>query len=337
MKTGLLLINLGTPTAPSVDAVRAYLDEFLMDPYVIDLPYMLRYALVKGIILRTRPQASAQLYQSVWMEEGSPLLVLSLHFKTALQQLLAEDCVVELGMRYGTPSIDSALEKLMQQPLKELIVLPLFPQYSQAATLSAIECFKRAAQKYTLPPTRIIEDFYNHPAFIEAYAALISEHLDLEQHQHLLMSYHGLPVKHLEKTGCQHVGKQCFDAIGCPRISAQNQQCYRAQCFATTRLLAAQLQLKPNQYSVSFQSRLGKTPWIKPYTDLHLEDLYAQGIRKLAVACPSFVTDCLETLEEIALRAKEQWMELGGESFTAIPCLNSSELWLRAVAKISLN
>ena len=335
MTTGLLLINLGTPSAPDVQSVRNYLNEFLMDPYVIDIPYPLRLLLVKGIILRLRPKASAELYQKVWTEQGSPLLVISQQLTEQVRAATPDDCHVELGMRYGNPSITSALAKLMQQPLDKLIVLPLFPQYSQAATESAIQAFKTAFAQYSQQPDlTIIDEFYSHPAFVKAYADVIADHLDTEHHEHLLMSYHGLPVKHLEKTGCQHVSKHCLDEIGCPKITTQNTRCYRAQCYATTHALAEQLKLDSNQYSVSFQSRLGRTPWIRPYTDFHLPNLYKQGIKRLAVVCPSFVADCLETLEEIAIRAKEQWLELGGESLTVIPCLNSSDAWVNAIGKI---
>ena len=303
-----------------------------MDPYVIDIPYPLRLLLVKGIILRFRPKASAKLYQKIWSEAGSPLLVISQQLKEKVSHALPNDYQVALAMRYGTPTITAALATLMQQPLDKLIVIPLFPQYSQAATESAIQAFKSALTHYQhLPDVHIIEDFYNHPAFIEAYTKIIAAHFDIEHHDHLLMSYHGLPVKHLEKTGCQHVSKHCLDNIGCPNISAQNARCYRAQCYATTHAIAQQLKLNSNQYSVSFQSRLGKTPWIKPYTDFHLPALYQQGIRRLAVVCPSFVADCLETLEEIAIRAKEQWLELGGECLTVIPCLNSNNAWVNAI------
>lgn len=335
MTTGILLINLGTPDAPDVLSVRRYLDEFLMDPFVIDIPYPLRALLVKGIILRTRPKASAALYEKVWTEQGSPLLVISEQLTSKLQAAVADDDHVALGMRYGNPSIASALATLMQQPLDKLIVLPLFPQYSQAASESAIQAFNAAMKSYSHScEIHIIEDFYSHPAFIDAYAQLISQHLDVAHHQHLLMSYHGLPVKHLEKTGCQHVSQHCLDDIGCPKISAQNARCYRAQCYATTHAIAKSLNLNTSQYSVSFQSRLGKTPWIKPYTDLHLPNLYQQGIRNLAVVCPSFVADCLETLEEIAISAKQQWLELGGENLTVIPCLNSCDAWVNAIHQI---
>jgi ferrochelatase len=334
MKKGLLLINLGTPDDSSVEAVRRYLDEFLMDPFVVDLPYPLRFLLVKGIILRFRPKRSAELYQKIWLDEGSPLLVYSEQLLTVLQQELKNNYSLALGMRYGKPSIAAALEQLQPDQLDELTVLPLFPQYSEAATESAIQAFHRAYKNFSGPKAKIIRDFYNHPAFIDAYAEIISQHYNKEQHEHLLLSYHGLPVKHLEKIGCEHVGKHCLDAIGCPKISSQNRDCYRAQCYATSHAITNKLNFNSNEYSVSFQSRLGKTPWIKPYTDLHLAELYNKGIRKLAIASPSFVTDCLETLEELAIRAKEQWLELGGESLTVIPCLNSHRLWIKALAQI---
>lgn len=337
MKKALLLINLGTPDEPSVKAVRRYLDEFLMDPFVVDIPYPLRFLLVKGIILNTRPKASAALYQKIWFEDGSPLLVYSVQLVEALRQALPEDTVVELGMRYGNPSITSALEKLMGHHPDELTVLPLFPQYSQAATESAIQAFIRAYKKFSGPTPRIIRDFYAHPAFIQAYSDIIKEHFHPEQHEHLLMSYHGLPVKHLEKIDCAFVNTQCKTHHPCPVVSVDNRHCYRAQCYATSRAIAQSLQLSDHQYSVSFQSRLGKTPWIKPYTDFHLSDLYNKGIRKLAIASPSFVADCLETLEEIAMQAREQWLELGGESLQVIPCLNTHAAWIRAIQELSLN
>lgn len=335
MKTGLLLINLGTPDAPTVEAVRRYLDDFLMDPYVVDIPFLLRYILVKGIILRTRPSASAQLYQSIWTDQGSPLLVLSMALKESVAAALGDGFAVELGMRYGNPSIDVAVQNLMQQSLDQLIVLPLFPQYSTAATESAIQSFKTAFARYASTlPVRIITEFYNHSEFINAYAARIAKQFNAARHDHLLLSYHGLPVKHLEKTGCEFVGKHCVNTTDCPKITMQNKQCYRAQCFETSRLIAKALNLTENQYSSAFQSRLGKTPWIQPYTDLHLPTLYNNGIKNLVIASPSFVTDCLETLEEIAIRAKEQWVALGGETLTVIPCLNSDAKWVEAISQI---
>lgn len=298
-KMGLLLINLGSPDEPTVPAVRHYLNKFLMDPYVVDIPWIARCLLVKGIILRTRPKSSAHAYQQIWTKEGSPLVVNSIALKNTIAKQLP-DMSVALGMRYGNPSIAFALDQLMQHSLDELIVLPLFPQYSQAATKSAIQCFKKSFKQYTNKPTvQIITDFHNDPGFIHAYAKIIHEHLEKNPNAFLLMSYHGLPVK-------QNARKPC----------------YSDQCYETSRLLANELHLNSNQCATSFQSRLGKTPWIKPYTDDYLILLREQGIKELAVVCPSFVADCLETLEEIGIRAKAQWLQLGGTHFTLIPCLN---------------
>lgn len=295
-KTGLLLINLGSPDEPTIPAVRRYLNEFLMDPYVVDIPWIARCILVKGIILRTRPQNSAHAYQKIWSTEGSPLIINSTGLKNNIASQYPE-MRVELGMRYGKPSIATALDQLMQQDIEHLIVLPLFPQYSQAATESAIQCFKKAFKHYTSQPSvTIIRDFHNDPGFIHSYATIIHDHLVTHPQDFLLMSYHGLPVK-------QDRG-------------------YSTQCYETSRLIAHELHLDSNQFAVSFQSRLGKTPWIKPYTDDMLVQLHQKGITNLAVACPSFVADCLETLEEIGIRAKEQWLQLGGTRFTLIPCPN---------------
>ncbi len=312
MKIGLLLINLGTPRAPTRAAVHDYLEEFLMDPYVITLPTPLRWLLVK-IILRTRPQASAKLYQKIWTPQGSPLLVYSTTLKENLaQQLTSENYIVELGMRYGDPSIASALEKLMQHSIQKLIVLPLFPQHAQATTESAIHHIKKAMSAYKqTPDVTIIHDFYNHPSFIDAYATIIEEHLKKENHEMLLMSYHGLPA------------------------TARNQQ-YRTQCYSTSQLITEKLHLSSEKYYTSFQSRLGKAPWIKPYTEQVLPELRQQGITKLAVACPSFVVDCLETLEEINIRARAQWMSLGGTVFTMVPCLNADGHWIETLITMGI-
>lgn len=324
MKKGLLLINIGTPSSPDVPAVRRYLREFLSDKRVIDLPSLLRYILLYCVILPFRPKQSAHAYQAIWTANGSPLICYSEQLCNQLRLRLGKDYQVVLGMRYGKPSIQNALKQM--QGCEHITVLPLYPQYSSAATGSSIEKALQALAPTTIfPSISIIRDFYNHPAFIHAQAELIKKHgLD---HDHILFSYHGLPERHLLKAGCKTI---CADA--CPASSAA-QGCYRAQCFETTRLLAERLQL--TNYSTAFQSRLGKTPWIKPYTDEVLTKLVNSGVKRLAIACPSFVTDCLETLEEIGLRAKQQWLALGGEQFTLIPCLNDNELWIDAIQNIT--
>jgi len=324
MKQGLLLINLGTPDAPDVASVRRYLHEFLTDKRVIDLPAPLRYLLVYAFILPFRPRSSAHAYQEVWTDEGSPLMVHSLALLAKVQQRLAATHQVALGMRYGQPSIASALQQL--SACDELTVLPLYPQYSSAATGSSIEkVLTLLAEKNTLPSLHIIRDFYQHPGFIAAQAALIKPYL--ADHDYLLFSYHGIPERHLERNGCKPV---C--AALCP---PDQSSCYRSQCQATTRALAGALSLDEDRYSSAFQSRLGKTPWIQPYTDVELPKLAQKGIRRLAIACPSFVADCLETLEEIGIRAKAQWLQLGGEELTLIPCVNDQDLWVDAVVDIA--
>ena len=323
-KNGLLLINIGSPNSPDIPAVRRYLREFLSDKRVIDLPALLRYILLYCFILPFRPRQSAHAYQAIWTPKGSPLICYSEQLRDKLQQRLGPDYQVVLGMRYGKPTIQHALKQL--QRCEHITVLPLYPQYSSAATGSSIEkALQTLAPTTIFPSITIIRDFYNHPAFIHAQAELIKPHI--HNHDYILFSYHGLPERHLLKGGCKAI---CVDA--CPASSAM-QGCYRAQCFETTRLLAERLQL--TNCSTAFQSRLGKTPWIKPYTDEVLTTLAKNGVKRLAITCPSFVTDCLETIEEIGLRAKQQWLALGGEQFTLIPCLNDNELWIDAIQNIA--
>lgn len=321
---GLLLINIGSPVSPDVPAVRRYLREFLSDKRIIDLPLPLRLILLYGFILPFRPKRSAHAYQAIWTEEGAPLITHSQALAHAVQEKLGAKYKVVVGMRYGAPSISSALDQLKN--CEHITVLPLYPQYSSAATGSSIEeVLQTLAPKAIFPSLTIIRDFYKHPAFLHAQAEQIKPYV--KHHDYLLFSYHGLPENQLKKGGCKPV---CVTA--CPPLSATNQGCYRAQCLQTSAQLAKMLGL--TAYGTSFQSRLGRTPWIKPYTDLVLPELANAGIKRLAVACPSFVADCLETLEEIGMQAKEQWHQLGGEELTLIPCMNANELWVDAVVTI---
>lgn len=323
MRRGLLLINLGTPNSAEVTAVRSYLREFLTDRRVIDLPALTRYILVYLFILPFRSKKSAHAYQTIWTEKGSPLLCHSKNLVTELEKSNSANYKIALGMRYGSPSIKTALDELSD--CDSITLLPLYPQYSSAATGSSINAVMDILSvKEVIPSLQVIRDFYNHPAYIDAQAKIIAASID--NSTHLLLSYHGIPERQVLKSGCKTV---CAEA--CPATSVH---CYRAQCYETTRLLAKQLGLKAGQYSTAFQSRLGKTPWIKPYTDEILIELANKGIKKLAVSCPSFVADCLETLEEIGLRAKEQWSELGGEEFILIPCMNSDPIWVNAIWSI---
>jgi ferrochelatase len=300
--TGFLLINLGTPNSPSVKDVRAYLKEFLFDPYVIDINPIARWCLLNFIILPTRPKKSAHAYQSIWTEAGSPLLVNSTLLAEEAQTLLGNDYKVALGMRYGNPSIESAIEQLKE--CDRLIVMPLFPQYSLAATETAIQQALRWSKKYwAIDQVKIIREFYQHRNFIEAQATLIKKALEQHTVQKIIFSYHGLPERQIK--------------------GLAPEDCYKTQCYQTTELLIKELGWG-DSYITTFQSRLGRTPWIKPYTDEVLIELAAQGIKNIAIVCPSFICDCLETLEEIGMRAREQWAELGGETFILVPCLNQS-------------
>lgn len=328
MKTGILLINLGTPDAPSTKAVRRYLREFLSDPRVIDLPTLPRWLLLNLFILPLRPKTSAKAYKSIWHRDGSPLLLHSEKLANALEKQLGDGYQVALGMRYGQPSINSAVTLLNEAKCDKIIVLPLFPQYSSAATGSAIEKALDVIRKQSTIPNIILHsDFYNQPEFILSQAAIIRKTLKDWQPDLYLFSYHGLPKRQLSKNNvCENMF--CQGAIPCPKISSKNRHCYRAQCYETSRSLAQQLNLTANQYQTSFQSRLGRLPWIKPYTDMELAKFAEQGIKNIAITCPSFICDCLETLEEIGIQAKEQWQRLGGEKFQLIPCVNNHPLWI---------
>jgi ferrochelatase len=331
VKSGVLLINLGTPDSPSVSDVRRYLREFLMDPRVIDISAVGRWLLVHLIILPTRPQRSAAAYKSIWTSEGSPLLVEEKKLTASVQKALGDRFVVELGMRYGSPSIASALERIVKSDVDKIIVAPLFPQYASASTGSAVErVFAIAGSREHVPELRITGEFYESMGFIDAFAEVARPRLAEFKADHVLFSYHGLPERQIRK--CDPTGAHCLlSTTCCDTIGAANRHCYRAQCFATTRALAAKLGLEADHHSLSFQSRLGRTPWIKPYTDFVLPELSAHGKKRLAVMCPAFVADCLETVEEIGIRAKEQWKSLGGEDLLLVPSLNAHPRWVESV------
>ncbi|MGQ3888094.1 ferrochelatase [Legionella sp. CNM-1927-20] len=324
MKNGLLLINLGTPKSPTTTDVRRYLKEFLADKRVIKLSAPIRYFLLYAFILPFRPKQSAHAYKAIWTEEGSPLLINHQRLVNKLQSKLS-NTQVALAMQYGEPSIIAALKQL--EDCAHITILPLYPQYSSAATGAALEkVLTLLAKKPTHPSLQVIRDFYNHPSFLLAQAALIKPYI--EKYDHILFSYHGIPESHLKESGCHAICQVC------PPIQHANPICYKAQCHQTTHQLAKILSLPTDKFSLAFQSRLGRTPWIKPYTDLVLPKLAKQGIKRLAISCPSFVADCLETLEEIGIRARQQWLDLGGEELTLIPCLNDSEDWTQAIIDI---
>jgi ferrochelatase len=335
---GLLLVNLGTPDLPRTAEVRRYLAEFLHDPRVIDIAAPARWALVNLAILPFRPRKSAEAYQTIWTERGSPLLFHGLDLVEKLRARVSTNVHVELAMRYQNPSIESALERFRSAGIDDIVALPLFPQYSSAAFGSVVEKVYRVATKlWVVPNLRFIGAFYDHPAFIEAFAAVGRPALDDLQPDRILFSYHGVPERHVIKSE-EHPGTHCLRSESCcDQIVAANRHCYRAQCYATTRALADTLGLESTQYEVAFQSRLGRDPWIRPYTDERIVAMAQEGIRRLAVFCPAFVADCLETLEEIGMRAQEDFRAHGGEELRLVPSLNSSDRWVEAVVRIVMD
>jgi ferrochelatase len=331
MSKGVLLVNLGSPDSPSVHNVRKYLREFLMDGRVLDKPWPVRFCVVNFAILPSRPKESAHAYQKIWTPEGSPLVVTSQRVRTKLQERVAVP--VELAMRYQNPSIESALKKLVEKHVTDLLVIPLFPHYAMSSYESAAERVKKIAARMT--PQIKIEiqpPYFDAPEYIEALVASAKKHLEIG-HDHLLFSFHGIPERHLRKsdpTGCH-----CLKVENCCAVpSPAHATCYRAQCFKTVAAFVAKAGVPKEKYSVSFQSRLGKDPWLKPYTDLELEKFPARGIKKLLVICPAFVSDCLETIEEIGIRGRESFLAAGGENLTLIPCMNEHPQWLMALEKM---
>jgi len=330
--TGLLLINLGSPDEPTVPAVRRYLDQFLMDERVIDLPYLQRALLVKGIILNTRPKKSAAAYRKVWTDEGSPLIVTSQKLAQQVDSLW--DGPVALGMRYGNPSIASALAQLRQAGADEAIVVPLYPHYSMSSYETVVEKVLADVQSMEAPmAVRFLSPFYDHPIYRKVLAEVSAPHLE-GQWDHLLFSFHGVPVRHIEKrdpSGCYCLKTEdcCFtDHPATP-------MCYRAQCLRTARYLAEDLNLADHQWSVAFQSRLGNDPWLEPATEPTTERLAREGIGHLKVICPAFVADCLETIEEIDMEVRNSFIEAGGKQFEMIPCLNADPRWARAIVEMA--
>jgi ferrochelatase len=331
-RTGVLLIQLGTPNSPAVSDVRRYLREFLGDRRVLDMPRLPHWLLLHLVILPFRPRRSAAAYASIWTRNGSPLLLHSRGLAEAVGRQLGTGFAVELGMRYGEPSLREALIRLAQADVGRLIAFPLFPQHADSSTGSTLaHFFELAAGLWSGPEPSAIGAFYDHPGYIASMAALARASLGVFQPDHVLFSYHGLPERQVRKGDAS--GSFCLSSDSCcAAIGAANRHCYRAQCFATTRALAHALGLETERHSISFQSRLGRIPWIRPYTDQVLPELASRGIRRLAVVCPSFVADCLETLEEVGIRARHQWLDAGGEDFLLVPSLNAEPRWAEAVA-----
>ncbi|RAV28331.1 ferrochelatase [Sinomicrobium soli] len=328
---GVLLVNLGSPDSTDEADVRKYLDEFLMDKRVIDVPWLLRAFIVKGMILRTRPKSSAEAYRRIWWDEGSPLIVLSRRLQEKVQDMVSVP--VGLAMRYGNPSLEHGLRELYEKGVREVLLIPLYPQFAMATTETILVLAEKLRKQHfpdmdftTMPP------FYNHPDYIRVLSASVEEALKGKEWDHLLFSYHGVPERHIRKSDITH--SHCkIDGQCCKTPSPAHQFCYRHQCYETTRQVADYLGLKEGSYSVSFQSRLGKDPWLQPFTDNTVAAFPAKGVRKLAIATPAFVSDCLETLEEIGMEAREDFLEKGGEEFHVIPCINDREDWVKVLAR----
>jgi len=328
---GVLLVNLGTPDSPRPADVRRYLREFLGDPRVIDLPAPARWLLLEAVILPFRPRRSAAAYRQIWTEAGSPLLVHGRALCEAMAKQLGAGFRVELAMRYGRPSVPDAIDALTGDGIDRIVVLPLFPQYASSSTGSALEhVYRSAARRGNVPSLQVVPPFYSDSGFIRAAAAAARGDLDGFAPDHLLLSYHGLPERQVRAggSGCLR-SADCCESIG-----PANSACYRAHCFATSRALTAELGLEPQAVSLAFQSRLGRAAWIGPSLEDELARLAAAGVRRLAVMCPSFVADCLETLEEVGIRARDTWRGLGGQELRLLPCVNAHPEWVRAASDL---
>ena len=329
-KRGIILMNLGSPDSTKVSDVHRYLIQFLMDKRVIDYPYLFRKILVGGIIVPFRAAKSAEAYKTIWTNEGSPLIVFSRGLKDSLQKILVEP--VEIAMRYGNPSMEAAYEKLLEKlpELEEVIAVPLYPQYAMSSFETVVEHAREIHRKnkYQFKLT-FIKPYYNNGEYIEALSEHIRPYLE-EEYDHILFSYHGIPERHLRKTDI--TGAHCLQINDCCSVNSYaHDRCYRHQCLQTTYLVTKRLNIPDQKFSYSFQSRLGREEWLKPYTDFRLVEMPKEGIKKLLIICPAFVSDCLETLEEIAIRGKESFLTAGGEKFTMIPCLNLNPLWVSVI------
>lgn len=324
MSEGILVVNLGSPKSPAITDIKSYLKEFLMDPYVLSIPTPLRFALVYGAILPFRPQKTTHAYQSIWTTEGSPLIVNTQKFAQKLKN--HTQLPVEIGMRYGEPSLDSGLRRLKNQGVRKIHIILMYPQHALSSTVTAQQKLFELNTQYSFE-LHFIQDFYSEHGFIKALSETAKAHLPTNTH--LLMSFHGLPWSHLGKA---IKSSECKKTNCCDIISDKNKHCYRAQSFETARLLAQELGLKSSDWSIGFQSRLTRG-WIEPFTDVVTKELCEKGFKKLAVICPSFTSDCLETLEEIQIREKEAFLSYGGEDLIYIPCVNDSDLFVDFIAE----
>lgn len=328
---GVLLVNLGSPDSPTAKDVKPYLDEFLMDERVIDVPNWLRNIIVRGIILRTRPKKSAEAYKKIWWEEGSPLVVISERFTEKVRK--QTEMPVALGMRYGSMGIKNALQELNDKGVDEVLLVPLYPHYAMSSYETVVVKTMEEQQKH-FPEMQLttLPAFYKNEDYIQVLSEKIKEGLEGFDYDHILFSYHGIPERHIRKSDPTRFHCK-IDGKCCDKNSVAHNTCYRHQCFDTTKSVKAYLNLSEDKVSNSFQSRLPNDPWLKPYTDFEFERLAKEGKNNLAVITPAFVSDCLETLEEIAMEGKEQFREAGGGDYKHISCLNDGDAWVEVMAK----
>lgn len=328
---GVLLVNLGSPDSPTPKDVKPYLDEFLMDGRVIDTPKWLRNIIVRGIILQTRPKKSAEAYSKIWWDEGSPLIVISERFAEKVR--LQTEMPVALGMRYGSMTIKNALQELKDKGVDEVLLVPLYPHYAMSSYETVVVKAMEVQQEH-FPELHLntLPAFYSNSDYIKVLSESIAEGLKDFEYDHILFSYHGIPERHIRKSDPTKFHCK-IDGSCCKVNSVAHHTCYRHQCYDTTELVKAYLDLPEDKVSSSFQSRLAGDPWLKPYTDFEFERLAKEGKTKLVVITPAFVSDCLETLEEIAMEGEEQFKEAGGKSYKHIPCLNDSDPWVALMAQ----
>jgi len=328
---GVLLVNLGSPDSPEKKDVKKYLRQFLMDERVIDEPLWLRTLLVKGIILNTRPRKSAKAYKKIWWDEGSPLIVLSNRLLKKVNNLTSVN--VSLAMRYGNPSIFDGIKELSEKGITEILLIPLYPQHAMASTETILVLAEKIRKEnFSHIEFTNLPAFYNHPDYIRVLSNSIQDNLKGKEWDHLLFSYHGIPERHIRKTDITN--SHCkIDGKCCEMTSPAHEFCYRHHCYETTKKVAKSLELKDGSYSSSFQSRLAGQPWLKPYTDKVVENFANNGTKKMAIVTPAFVSDCLETLEEIGMEAKDDFIEKGGEQFHVIPCLNDNDSWVKVLSR----
>jgi len=333
-KTGVLIINLGTPDSPSVSDVRKYLREFLMDRRVIDIPWWRRFLLINLIIAPFRAPESAKGYHELWGAQGSPLKVYGQELEVLLQNALGSDFQVKLAMRYQSPSIHSVLAQFKDKGFNQLVIVPMYPQYASSSSGSTMEEVMRVVKDWeVIPEIQLVSQFFDHPLFIKSFVENGQKHMAKESFNHYLFSYHGLPEHQIKKSSCDNY---CRLGDCCLTYHSKNQYCYRAQCFETTRLLVKELGINKEDYTICFQSRLGKTPWIKPYTDEVIKQLAGRGIKKVLVFSPAFVADCLETTIEIGVEYKKLFLEHGGEHWQLVESLNASPRWVECLKQIVL-